>query len=390
MHSKFTICSSLYLLLTVLAMASGGAGLDLEEDWDDSKKEEVPLDDKKGSGLGLGARDKQKIASMTGKKEGGLDSDDLRKMIKYMETAGYRVSRDGSPQRRRVSHPLLSPPRSQHYIQPPRISTYTGSDSRRDLDFESWLFEVRCLLKDNDYPVTILTQAVRKSLKGDAGRVVLLLGESASVEEILYKLESVYGSISSADTLLQEFFTDCQKDGESISSWACRLEDTLSKVKSKGDFINEESLTCILKTKFWSGLKDDRLKDATRHKFEACVNFDSLLRVVRETEQDLHSSRKVKDSKKVSVRFQVAEPDISQHLKDIVSRLDNLEKRQLSVSQPSSTRLETDIGEIIHRLSAIEAKVGQGARDGQPSGNRRGRGQGRGRGFASNPTLNGQ
>jgi hypothetical protein len=36
---------------------------------------------------------------------------------------------------------------------------------------------------------------VRKSLKGEAGRVVMHLGPTASIPEILYKLDSIYGDV---------------------------------------------------------------------------------------------------------------------------------------------------------------------------------------------------
>ncbi|XP_046342470.2 uncharacterized protein LOC124123221 [Haliotis rufescens] len=323
--------------------------------------------------------------------EGHIGREDLQKMIRFMETSGYRVLPPSSTPHRVASHSFSSSP-STHYVQPPRISTFSGSDAKGESSFESWVFEVKCLLRDRDYPTSILTQAVRKSLKGEAGKVVLLLGESASVEEILAKLDSIYGVVSSADTLLQDFFTDCQKDSESVATWACRLEDTLMKVKMKGDFINEGSGDCILKTKFWSGLKNDRLKDATRHKFDDCTDFDSLLRVVRETEQELTGSNRVKDSKqkKPQVHSQVVDADISQYLKDIIKRLENLEKNQISSNQHKSSKLEKDVGEIVTRLTKLESKVGQVTQSGSNSGNSSSRcsGQGRGRGMVSNRALN--
>jgi hypothetical protein len=49
--------------------------------------------------------------------------------------------------------------------------------------------------------------AVRKSLKGEAGRVVMHLGPTASIPEILYKLDSIYGDVEKKVDLLGDFLS---------------------------------------------------------------------------------------------------------------------------------------------------------------------------------------
>jgi hypothetical protein len=54
-------------------------------------------------------------------------------------------------------------------------------------------YEVCSLISNKLYEPDSIDYAVRGSLKGEAGRVVMHLGPTASIPEILYKLDSIYG-----------------------------------------------------------------------------------------------------------------------------------------------------------------------------------------------------
>ena len=53
----------------------------------------------------------------------------------------------------------------------------------------------------------MIAQAIRKSLLGQAKRVLLLIGEKATVTEIMDRLEGVFGNVASGQSVLQEFYT---------------------------------------------------------------------------------------------------------------------------------------------------------------------------------------
>ena len=59
------------------------------------------------------------------------------------------------------------------YQPPPRISPFSGEEPvpKGENSFENWKFEVRCLMRDDTYSPSTLTQAVRKSLRGDDARL---------------------------------------------------------------------------------------------------------------------------------------------------------------------------------------------------------------------------
>ena len=112
--------------------------------------------------------------------------------------------------------------------------------------------------------------------------MLLNLGEDVTPHNILQKFEVIFGVALSAEALLEEYYTARQKDGEAAAVWGCRLESILNKVHRRGYVTN--NLPEMLRTKFWSGLIEERVKNAIRHKFDAIEDFESLLRALRAVE----------------------------------------------------------------------------------------------------------
>ena len=78
----------------------------------------------------------------------------------------------------------------------PRIASFSGDPgAKSDTTFELWRYEVICLMKDRIYSPEVLTHAVRKSLKGEAGLIAMRLGEHANVPAIIDKLHGVFGNV---------------------------------------------------------------------------------------------------------------------------------------------------------------------------------------------------
>ena len=61
------------------------------------------------------------------------------------------------------------------------------------------------------YSEAVIGQVVRNSLKGDAKKVLVQMREGASVDEIMRKLEGMYGNVATPMSILQEFYTVFQK-----------------------------------------------------------------------------------------------------------------------------------------------------------------------------------
>ena len=76
--------------------------------------------------------------------------------------------------------------------------------------------------------------AIRRSLKGDAGRVVMGLGSRADIADILHKLTSVYGEVDDKETLMSEFYGSKQMKDEDVTTWSCRLENIIGRALKVG------------------------------------------------------------------------------------------------------------------------------------------------------------
>ena len=77
-------------------------------------------------------------------------------------------------------------------------------------------------------------QAIRNSLRGTARNILVPLGESATADDILEKLDGFYGNVCTSETLMQSFYRDCQKDNKTIVSYGSRIERTLSTAVTLG------------------------------------------------------------------------------------------------------------------------------------------------------------
>ena len=152
--------------------------------------------------------------------------------------------------------------------------------------YEQWKYEVDCLMQDGSYNESQLGQAIRKSLRSQAKRVVMPLGAAATVSEIKKKLESVFGSVATRESIMREFYTATQQQEESVPAWGLRLEEILQRAMEKGH-VRSEDRNDLLKDTFWRGLRSEKLKNATRVNFVSISNFERLRREVREEENQI-------------------------------------------------------------------------------------------------------
>ncbi|CAC5372605.1 unnamed protein product [Mytilus coruscus] len=210
--------------------------------------------------------------------------------------------------------------------QRPRLPIFPG-DAKSEASFDMWKFEVKCLLRENLYTELIIVQCMRNSLKNQARNTLLTLPESATPHNILEKLEGIYGNVYSNETLLQSFYIEKQDEGQSIADYGMKLEGILQKAYDKGE-LTSEVRGDMLRTKFWSGIMDSALKNATRYKYDTIKNFDELRKEVRAIELELQISVASKPKATVTHQPVTAASDMNvliQKLDAFNKRLDNFE-----------------------------------------------------------------
>ncbi|VDI57524.1 Hypothetical predicted protein [Mytilus galloprovincialis] len=256
---------------------------------------------------------------------------DIDKMIKFLHThTDYKViagheQRHSTPKVKTEGIPPRPPPptpiRGSSFLrtggiqgfgntsssfsayQRPRFPIFSG-EAKSEATFDVWMFE-----------------SVRGSLKGKARSLLLSLSEHASPQQILDKLEGVYGNVYTSEALLEKFYKETQQQNQTVADFGMTLESIIQPAVEKGD-ITFETKNEMLRSKFWSGIRDPLLKNSSRYKFDTVKDFDQLRKEIRAIELELLNSEKPTSI----VQHQPISSD-SVKLDDILKKIDRMGKR---------------------------------------------------------------
>ena len=159
----------------------------------------------------------------------------------------------------------------------PYINFFSGTEPvpKNESSFERWKVEIDRLRNSSVYPEYIVNQAMCNSLKGQARRVLFTLGPEATAEEIMRKLQIIFGNLASGQTVLQELYTAEQNDNESTSVWGIRLEEIYQRAVDKG-FATNQQKDKIFRERFWRSLRSVELQNATSVHYHSSVSFEEL------------------------------------------------------------------------------------------------------------------
>ena len=230
----------------------------------------------------------------------------------------------------------------------PRFPIFSGDD-KSDVTFDVWKFEVKCAIREGTCSNALIAQSIRSSLRGKARSLLLTLPGLATPDLMIWKLEGVYGNIYPSEQLIQQFYAAKQEPKESVAEYGMRLEGLLQTCIDLGDISNGVR-NDMLRSKLWSGLRDASLRNASRFKYDAITDFETLRMELRTIELDMNNANATydtsastsgtsKDSKKVSKigdssdsRFDT----ILQKLDSLNKRISDIEKKVTPSNSPLS------------------------------------------------------
>lgn len=224
----------------------------------------------------------------------------------------------------------------------PRIPIFTGAPPTKaeHVPFEVWQYEVNCLKRAQRYSEEAILQAMRLSLRGDASKVAVRLGTEITIDQVLERMNNLYGSISVGEDILAAFYSAHQEKNETVVSWACRLEDLMQQaiIAQK---LKIEDRDEALRTKLWSGLRKE-LRDISGHKYDTVRTFDKLLVELRKLEQDVPNTSVVQDKAKKPVVHSAQAQDDSD-LRTLVMQLQSKVKtfEKQSTHKPTQKKIDT-------------------------------------------------
>ena len=244
----------------------------------------------------------------------------------------------------------------------PKMPPFSGENKGGEVTFDVWKYEVKCLLREGCYSKPIVQQAMRNSLRGKARSLLVTLPEQASPQAMLEKLDGVYGNAFDHEALMENFYKQRQEDGESLSDYGMRLE-SLIQVPYERKKISTEARNEMLCSKFFSGLRDPMLQNASRFKYDTVKDFDMLRKEVRSIELQMACSKPESAVQKAAVKQQ-AHSNIT--LEDVMKKLDGLTSKM--------SKFESDLKSV--KQSGTNVDYAQSQRgDSQFEGSHRGNSQ---------------
>lgn len=203
-----------------------------------------------------------------------------------------------------------------------------------DVTYDVWRYETKCLISDDTLSQSVALQIIRRSLRGTARQILIPLGEKASMTDILQKLDTLFGNVSTNESIMQTFYSESQKTTENVTTYGCRLESLLQVAVESGH-VSQAARNDMLRSKFWTGLRDEKLKLLTRHKYDTILNYDRLLREVRAAEQEMSTTEKLTTAQHqpVSAGKDKAVEDLSNKMDTLMAKMHSLEKQMRETSK---------------------------------------------------------
>lgn len=206
--------------------------------------------------------------------------------------------------------------------------TATGEPKQGETSYNQFRYQVRCLVREGKFSNEAIMRAVRRATKGAAADILLTMGETVTPAQMLEKFEVIYGNVLTKEQALEAIYAAQQRTDEMVAGWASRLEKLAAEAIDKGA-ITQRAAQEVTRSKFWTGLRLDGVKQQTRHRFDdlAC-SFDALVTACRrvEAEQRLssQSGSAPPDRTRAAVSQQVSRDPTDEKLNQIIKMVKGL------------------------------------------------------------------
>ena len=202
----------------------------------------------------------------------------------------------------------------------PPLPVFSGTFTKpNDVTYTQWRYAVVCLQKQNLYSDAILLQSIRQSVRYRGFDALYTLGENPTTAQVIEKFDRLFGKALTASEIMQDLYSAKQLQEESIITWSCRLEGLAIDAVNKSAML-ENQKNNVLCTQFWSGLYNQQIKNAIRHKYDNKATYEDLLSAARAVEKECKSTA-------TAAAVQVEAQKQEDKLDIIIKRLEMLEAR---------------------------------------------------------------
>ncbi|XP_060080934.1 uncharacterized protein LOC132560286 [Ylistrum balloti] len=180
-----------------------------------------------------------------------------------------------------------------------RLPPFSGDPTvKGETTYDLWRYEVECLRKDKTITPEALGQLVRRSLRGNAGKVAMRLGTDASIADLLRQVECNYGVVEDQEALMGKFYNARQEETEDVATWGYRLEDLLTKA-TRMEPLPTVRRNQMLHSRIWKGLRPN-LKDRSAAKYDLCAVYEDFKVELRRIESEVNADKRKMATVKVA------------------------------------------------------------------------------------------
>ena len=123
-----------------------------------------------------------------------------------------------------------------------------------------------CLELEQTWPSSLLLHTIRKFLTVMAHDALQNLGLKVTVKQVVSKLDSMFGSATSPEQLLENFYVFKQSSNQSIAQWGTHLE---AREAQQANSTASTTVRDMLRGKFFSVLFSQQIWNCIRHRFDA-------------------------------------------------------------------------------------------------------------------------
>ena len=165
---------------------------------------------------------------------------------------------------------------------------------------------------------------IRRAVKGNAADILRRLGPGTSLEAVLQKFSSTFGSIETKESILNKLYSCKQQPKEKVTAFATRLEEIYSQAVVLNALQQDDT---VLQRVLYQGLLSD-IKHMAAYKNDVIDDYDKFKIELRKIEADLI----VTDGKQCHTITTDKKPSEMAEVKDLLQklneRIDRLEKQQ--------------------------------------------------------------
>ena len=175
-------------------------------------------------------------------------------------------------------------------FQFPKMSLFSGDGNKGETSWEGYKFEIDALVEEKQYAPEQIMLGIRHTTRGTAADIVRRLGTGVTIDDVLKKFNSTFGTIESKRSVLRKIYS-CTQGTDSVKKYASRLEDYFAQGVELGAMRKGDD--DLLKELLYQGLKVD-LKLQAQYKYETIHDYDRFKIELRSLEEEMNKPEEAK------------------------------------------------------------------------------------------------